>query len=95
VVDMVFGNGDKYSLAPENYMFRVSHTRLFICSFSCVYRLVQWLSNVNDSIFPTFHGAILHEAFKSARSILSRDFPKWKRPYYSVRRYLHMNLFPL
>jgi len=30
VVDMVFGNGDKYSLSPENYMFRVSHTRLLV-----------------------------------------------------------------
>ncbi|ESW27860.1 hypothetical protein PHAVU_003G238400 [Phaseolus vulgaris] len=31
VVDMVFGNGDKYSLAPENYMFRHSKVRGAYC----------------------------------------------------------------
>ncbi|WVZ24459.1 hypothetical protein V8G54_003003 [Vigna mungo] len=31
VVDMVFGNGDKYSLTPENYMFRHSKVRGAYC----------------------------------------------------------------
>ena len=74
---MVFENGQKYTLSPENYMFRVS----YIGPLVSLAEFIGWcscLSNVTDSIIPTFHGAILYEAFKSARCILSGNFPKWK-----------------
>jgi hypothetical protein len=31
VVDMVFSNGQKLSLSPENYLFRVSNGLVCIC----------------------------------------------------------------
>ena len=50
VVDMVFGNGQKYSLSPENYMFRVSYIKSLV-SLDVITDLCNCLSKLCWLIF--------------------------------------------
>lgn len=42
VVDMVFGNGQKLSLSPENYLFRVSNRLVHICFFTYIHTYITY-----------------------------------------------------
>lgn len=97
-VDMVFSNGQKLSLSPENYLFRVSNGLVYVL---LKYFLTEWMlfrSSLlflplviflyTDYSFFWFMWHQFYEALKGTWCILPGGFSEWKGSNHTFRRYI-------
>lgn len=84
-VEMVFGNGQKLSLSPENYLFRVGINVGISASLS--YFVFSSKTPILIAIsFLSIFFFLLCKALKSAWCILPGGFPEWQGSDHSFRR---------